>query len=93
MQDRRRFTSRKNLGDNVPAALGPGRSRVVAARLPASLADELDAEAARAGVTRADIIRWCLERGLPESRRVAPYDAMVCPTSGSSGPPAADPVR
>ena len=74
MSDRRARTSRANLGDHVNAALGPGESRVVCARLPAQLADELDTEVERSGLDRSAIVRWCLERALPESRKVPPYE-------------------
>lgn len=74
MSDRRRETSRANLGAHVPAALGHGNSRVVAVRLPAWLADQLDEETNRTGLTRSDIVRWCLEHALPESRKLGPYE-------------------
>jgi hypothetical protein len=74
VSDRRSLTSRANLGDHVPAALGPGASVVVTVRLPAELAAELDAEVARSGLTRTDILRWCIERGLPESRLIPAYE-------------------
>jgi len=73
MPDRRSKTSRANLGDHIPAPLGPGQSQVLTIRLPASLAAELDAEAKRSGLTRSDIARWCIQHALPESRKVPPY--------------------
>jgi len=73
MPDRRSQTSRANLGDHVPAPLGEGESRVVTVRLPARIAAELDAEVARSGLSRSDIVRWCIEHALPESRQIEPY--------------------
>jgi hypothetical protein len=72
--DRRSITSRAKLGDHVPAPLGGGESQVLTVRVPAELAAELEAEVARSGLTRSDIVRWCLEYALPESRKVPPYE-------------------
>jgi hypothetical protein len=74
MTDRRRHTSRRNLGNHVPQPLGTGPSRVLTVRLPTDLADALDIEVARSGLNRSMIVRWCLERALPESRKVPPYE-------------------
>lgn len=74
MTDRRSRTSRRNLGNHVPQPLGSGASRVLTVRLPAELADELDLEVARSGLTRSMIVRWCLEHALPASRKVPPYE-------------------
>lgn len=73
MSDRRSRTSRANLGDHIPAPLGPGESRVITVRLPSTVAADLDAEVARSGLSRSDIVRWCIEHALPESRKIEPY--------------------
>jgi hypothetical protein len=75
MNDRRSKTSRANLGKHVPERLDPnGASVVLSVRIPASLATELDAEVARSNLLKSDIVRWCLEQALPESRKIPPYE-------------------
>ena len=74
MKDRRSKTSRANLGDHVPQALSARGTVIVSVRLPAEVAAQLDAECQRANLPRSVIIRWCLERALPESRTVPPYE-------------------
>jgi hypothetical protein len=38
------------------------------------VAAELEAEVERSGLTRSDVVRWCLEHALPESRKIDPYE-------------------
>lgn len=72
--DRRSTTSRANLAGHIPERLDPsGRTAVVSVRLPSDVVAELDAEVKRSGLDRSTIIRWCLERSLPESKKVPPY--------------------
>jgi hypothetical protein len=42
--------------------------------IPHELAEELRAEVERSGLDTSSIVRWCLERALPESRKVPPYE-------------------
>jgi hypothetical protein len=73
-RDRRSRTSRANLGAHVPDPLSAGGpSTVLTVRIPAELAAALDAEVARSNLLRSDIVRWCLEHALPESRKIPPY--------------------
>jgi hypothetical protein len=74
-RDRRSHTSRANLGDHVPPPRDPNAPTVVVGvRLSRDEVAELDAEVERSGLTRSDIVRWCLARALPESRLVPPYE-------------------
>ena len=59
MTDRRAKTSRANLGDHIPEALGSGPSTVVAVRLPPNLLAELDKY--RGTHTRSDFVRQSVE--------------------------------
>jgi hypothetical protein len=62
--DRRRETSRANLGDHIPEALDPRGATVVAIRLPTATVEAIDAIATSNGVTRSEVLRSLIDFGL-----------------------------
>lgn len=69
MSDRRRETSRANLGDHIPEALDPNGTIVVGVRLPRNMAAALDRIAERDGVSRSQVARDCIEYSLLKNPR------------------------
>jgi hypothetical protein len=61
------------LGRYRNAPLGDRPSRYLTLRIPADLADALDAEVKRSGLPRAVLLRSIVRLGLAESRKVPPY--------------------
>lgn len=60
MPDKRAQTSRANLGEHIPEALGPEGSAVIAVRVPLGLLREIDASCAEWGWSRSDYVRAAL---------------------------------
>lgn len=60
MPDRRAKTSRANLGEHIPEALGPEGTAVIAVRVPLELLREIDAFCTEWGWSRSDYVRAAL---------------------------------
>ena len=64
MTDRRAKTSRANLGEHIPEALGPDGSVVVTVRIPRALLHKIDNCFAPGALTRSEAMRELLWQGL-----------------------------
>lgn len=75
MTDRRAETSRANLGEHIPEALGDGPSTVVAVRVPPKLLEWIDR--LRGDATRSDFMRGAAAQAVDFARHPMNYTALA----------------
>ena len=75
MTDRRAKTSRANLGDHIPEALGSGPSTPIAVRVPPDMLEWIDR--LRGGTTRSDFMRAAAAAAIDFARHPMNYTALL----------------
>lgn len=75
MPDKRAQTSRANLGDHIPEALGDGPSTVIAVRVPPELLEWIDK--LRGDATRSEFLRGAAEQAIDFARHPMNYTALL----------------
>lgn len=74
-RDRRSETSRANLGEHIPEALGDGPSTVIAVRVPPELLAWIDR--LRGDATRSEFLRGAAEQAIDFARHPMSYSALA----------------